>query len=115
MPAPPEGSEPAMERTLGIICVAALEAAANLVKDPNATWLTATLNQPTTPATLFLSVNPTTPGQYTTNLQVIPPNASTSVTVPVTYNVDRGAWFTRYGFVHLASYVSNVVRSEEHT
>ncbi len=98
---------------VGLVSTALPASGLNILKDPNATWLNVGLNQTTTPATLLMSVNPTSPGLYTTNVQVSSPNASTSVTVPVTYSVDRGVWFTRFGFVHLASYVSNVVAPGE--
>jgi uncharacterized protein (TIGR03437 family) len=83
-------------------------------KDPGATWLNATLNQTTTPATLSLSVNPASAGSYTTTLQLSSPLvAGNSVPLPVTYNVGAGPWFTRYGFTNAASYVSDVVAPGE--
>jgi uncharacterized protein (TIGR03437 family) len=83
-----------------------------LTKDPSATWLNATLNQTTTPATIFFSVNPTAPGNYSTMVQLSSPIGGIA-SVPVTYTVAPGPWFTRYGFANSASYVNNVVAPGE--
>jgi uncharacterized protein (TIGR03437 family) len=82
-----------------------------LAKDPSATWLNAQLNTTHTPATLFLSVNPTTtPNKYSTTLQISSPQES-GATFPLTVNFNDtpGPWFTRYGFVNSASYVPQAV------
>ncbi|HXA67454.1 MAG TPA: hypothetical protein VNV82_20015 [Bryobacteraceae bacterium] len=99
---------------VGLISAALPSSNITVLKDSGATWLNATLNQSTTPATLLLSVNPTSAGSYTTTLQVSSPLvAGNSIPVPVTYNVGAGPWFTRYGFANSASYISNVVAPGE--
>ncbi len=83
-----------------------------LTKDPSATWLNATLNQSTTPATVFLSANPAIAGNYSTTLHFSSPTGG-STSVPVSYTVAPGPWFTQDGFTSSASYVSDVVAPGE--
>ncbi len=99
---------------IGLVSTALPSTNIKVLKDPNATWLNVGLSSTTTPASLFLSVNPASAGQYTTTLQVSSPDATgNSIPIPITYNVNRGVWFTRFGFTHLASYVSDVVAPGE--
>ncbi|HVO99463.1 MAG TPA: hypothetical protein VMT15_15440 [Bryobacteraceae bacterium] len=97
---------------VGIVSLALPTSGFTMTKDPASTWLNASLSGTTTPATLFLSVNPATAGNYSTTLNF---NASGGVTlsVPVSYSVRQGPWFTRYGFGNSASYVSDVVAPGE--
>ena len=82
-----------------------------LITDPSATWLNATLNSTTTPATILLSANPTnTQTTLNTTLQVISNTAGVGqVAVPVSYKNVSGPWFTRYGYKNSASYVDQAV------
>jgi uncharacterized protein (TIGR03437 family) len=84
----------------------------SVTKDSSATWLNVGLSSTTTPATAIVSVNPAAVGNYSTTLKFSSPSAGT-VSVPVTYSVTQGPWFTRYGFQHQASYVSNIVAPGE--
>lgn len=89
-----------------------LPANVTVTKDPTATWLNVTLNQSTTPVTASLSVNNAAAGVHSTTLQFNSPGAP-SVSVPVTYTVAPAPWFTKFGFDHSASYVSDVTAPGE--
>jgi uncharacterized protein (TIGR03437 family) len=76
--------------------------------NPPAPWLNVSLSGTTTPLTASLSVNNAAVGNYATSLVFSAPGGL-SLTVPVTYAVTNGPWFTRYGFASSASYVGDVV------
>lgn len=85
-------------------------------KDPSATWLNATLNSTTTPATLILSANsfsPSTTLERTTTLQVTASGAVGQLALGVTFTAVTGPWFTRYGYKNSASYVDQAVAPGE--
>ena len=99
-----------------------LPANVSVIKDPTATWLNVTLNNPqcgphpcfdfATPVTAFLSVNSAAAGVYSTTLQFSAPGVP-GVSVPVTYTVAPAPWFTKFGFDHSASYVSDATAPGE--
>ena len=108
-----QGSGPIAPRlcNVGIVSPYRMPMSVAVLKDPSATWLNAVLDTGTTPATLFLSVNSTaTPNKYSTTLQLTSPQEpGASFPILVTFNDEPSPWFTRYGFTHSASYVSQVV------
>ncbi len=83
-----------------------------LMKDPSATWLNATLTSTTTPAALLLSANPET-ANFNTTLQVVTTSAAGNVALPVSLQYTPGPWFTRYGFANSASFVAQAVAPGE--
>jgi uncharacterized protein (TIGR03437 family) len=99
---------------VGIVSTLLATSGITVTKDPSATWLNVGLSSTTTPATLFLSVNSAAPGPYSTTLQLSSPALpGTTLSVPVSYTVAEGPWFTGYGFANSASYVSDVVAPGE--
>jgi uncharacterized protein (TIGR03437 family) len=97
---------------VGIVSLALPTTGVTLAKDPTATWLNVNLSGTTTPLTAFLSVNDAAAGIYSTVLKFNGSGGNT-LSVPVTYSVTQGPWFTRYGFANSASYVSDVVAPGE--
>jgi uncharacterized protein (TIGR03437 family) len=83
-----------------------------LIKDPAATWLNATLSSTTTPASILLSANPET-ANFNTSLQVLTTAPVGAVALPVSFSYVQGPWFTRYGFTNSASYVAQAVAPGE--
>jgi len=83
-----------------------------LIKDPSATWLNATLSSTTTPASILLSANPET-ANFNTSLQVLTTAPVGAVALPVSFSYVQGPWFTRYGFTNSASYVAQAVAPGE--
>jgi uncharacterized protein (TIGR03437 family) len=108
-----QGSGPVAPRIYNVGIVSPYQTPMNVTvtKDPAATWLNATLNSSTTPATVFLSVNPSaTPNKYSTTLQVTAQQApGQTLLVPVTFNDVPTPWLTRFGFTNSASYVAEAV------
>jgi uncharacterized protein (TIGR03437 family) len=85
-------------------------------QDPSATWLNVSLSQSSTPVTATMSVTPSTITQtLTTNLVFSSRNlpGAGNYTVPVTYKVTPGPWFTRYGMQSAASYIPDVIAPGE--
>ena len=83
-----------------------------LIKPAAATWLNATLNTTTTPATIQLSANPATANLNTT-LQIITTALPSGLALPVSFEYSPGPWFTRYGFANSASFVAQAVAPGE--
>lgn len=83
-----------------------------LIKDPTATWLNATLSGTTTPAAILLSANPAT-ANLSTTLQVITNAPVGQLALPVNFKIAPSPWFTRYGFKNSASYVDQAVAPGE--
>jgi uncharacterized protein (TIGR03437 family) len=83
-----------------------------IIKDPSATWLNATLSSTTTPATLLLSANAASANLQTT-LQIATSAPIGTIALPVNFEYAPGPWFTRYGFANSASYVPQAVAPGE--
>jgi uncharacterized protein (TIGR03437 family) len=83
-----------------------------VVANPAAPWLNVSLSGNTTPLTAILNVSGAPVGNYSTSLNFTAPGG-VNLSVPVTYTVTDGPWFTRYGFAHSGSYVGNVVAPGE--
>jgi uncharacterized protein (TIGR03437 family) len=83
-----------------------------IMKDASATWLNATLDSTTTPASVILSANPATANLQTT-LQIVTSAPVGSIALPVDFEYAPGPWFTRYGFANSASYVPQAIAPGE--
>ncbi len=84
-----------------------------IVPDLSATWLNATLNTTTTPATLQFTALPSTFANLTATLKIVTPAPVGDLPVQVTFNNNSGPWFTRYGFANSASFVPQAVAPGE--
>ena len=83
-----------------------------IIKDPSAIWLNATLSSTTTPATVQLSANAASANLQTT-LQIATSAPIGTIALPVNFEYAPGPWFTRYGFANSASYVPQAVAPGE--
>jgi uncharacterized protein (TIGR03437 family) len=97
---------------VGIFSAALPTTGVTVAANPPAPWLNVGLSATTTPLTASLSVNNAAAGNYSTTLTFNSPGGI-FVSVPVTYAVTQGPWFTRYGFANSASYVNDVVAPGE--
>ena len=98
---------------VGIISLGTTAAAnVTFALNPPAPWLNVSLSGNTTPLTATLSANSAAVGNYSTSLNFSAPGGL-SLSVPVTYTVTNSPWFTRYGFAHSGSYVSDIVAPGE--
>jgi uncharacterized protein (TIGR03437 family) len=96
----------------GIVSVSGATSNVSVAPNPPAPWLNVSLSGTTTPLTASLNVNNAPVGSYSTSLNFSAPGG-VNLSVPITYTVAAGPWFTRYGFAHSASYVGNVVAPGE--
>jgi len=97
---------------VGIVSAALPTTSVTVAANPPAPWLNVALSGTTTPLTAFLSANNAAVGNYSTTLNFSSPGGI-ALSVPVSYAVTQGPWFTRYGFANSASYVNNVVAPGE--
>jgi uncharacterized protein (TIGR03437 family) len=97
---------------VGIVSAALPTTSVTVAANPPAPWLNVALSGTTTPLTAFLSANNAAVGNHSTILNFSSPGGI-ALSVPVTYAVTQGPWFTRYGFANSASYVNNVVAPGE--
>jgi len=98
---------------LGIVSSGSAISNLTMTKDPSATWLTAALEETTTPASVSLSFDPTAaPQNYTTTLNFAAPGMS-ALALKVNYTPSTAPWFTEWGFGNAGSYVNDVVAPGE--